>query len=160
AALVAGSARVHLIPTCVDVTRYELADHEPGRHVRLVWVGSASTLEGVGQSRPILEELGKTDGRLQLKIICDRSLTLDHLPVQFAPWREETEARDIALGEIGVSWLPDDQWSEGKCGLKVLQYMAAGLPVVANPVGPHRTLIRHGVTGFLAESAQEWKDAI
>ena len=34
-----------------------------------------------------------------------------------------------------MSWLPDDLWSRGKCGLKVLQYQAAGLPVVANPVG-------------------------
>src|SRR5207237_3454969 len=106
------------------------------------------------------EELGKTIPAIQLKVICDRSLTLEHLPVEFCPWREDTEAAEIARGDIGVSWLPDDLWSAGKCGLKVLQYMAAGLPVVANPVGVQADLVRHGETGFLAETPQQWVDAV
>ena len=61
---------------------------------------------------------------------------------------------------MGISWVPDDDWSRGKCGLKVLQYMAAGLPVVANSVGVHRHMIRHGETGFLAESESDWIDAV
>jgi glycosyltransferase involved in cell wall biosynthesis len=56
--------------------------------------------------------------------------------------------------------VPDDAWSQGKCGLKILQYMAAGLPVVANPVGVQTQMVQHGVTGFVAETAQEWADAI
>jgi glycosyltransferase involved in cell wall biosynthesis len=80
--------------------------------------------------------------------------------VEFCPWQEATESAEIAAGDIGVSWIPDDQWSAGKCGLKVLQYMAAGLPVVANPVGLHKTLVRQGETGFLAETPAEWVDAI
>ena len=68
--------------------------------------------------------------------------------------------RRTGRGDIGVSWLPDDSWSRGKCGLRVLQYMAAGLPVVANPVGMNRTLVLHGETGFLASTPQEWAEAI
>jgi glycosyltransferase involved in cell wall biosynthesis len=45
----------------------------------------------------------------------------------------------------------------GKAGFKLLQYMAAGLPVVASPVGFNRELVRHGVNGFLADSAEEWE---
>jgi glycosyltransferase involved in cell wall biosynthesis len=82
------------------------------------------------------------------------------LPVTFCPWSEATEARELAQGDIGVSWLPPDLWSQGKCGLKVLQYMAAGLPVVANPVGVQAELVRHGETGFLVRSADEWHAAI
>ena len=59
-----------------------------------------------------------------------------------------------------MSWLPDDLWSRGKCGLKVLQYQAAGLPVVANPVGCQAEMIRPGENGFLATTPDEWVDAV
>ena len=71
-----------------------------------------------------------------------------------------TEAEEIADADIGLSWLPDDTWSLGKCGLKVLQYMAAGLPVVANPVGMNREMVIHGETGFLASTREEWATAV
>lgn len=157
----AEAGRVHTIPTCVDVTRYPLAEHDPSRgRVELVWVGSSSTIQGLERSTDILEGLGKTIAGLQLKVICDRSLSLEHLPVRFCPWREATETAEIADADIGISWLPEDPWSAGKCGLKVLQYMAAGLPVVANPVGLQPTLVRHGETGFLASTPDEWRAAV
>ena len=74
------------------------------------------------------------------------------IPVVGVPWSEPDEARQLASGQIGVSWLPDDLWSRGKCGLKVLQYQAAGLPVVANPVGCQSEMIRSGEDGILATS--------
>ena len=75
-------------------------------------------------------------------------------------WSSDSETRESADADIGISWLPDHPWSLGKCGLKVLQYMAAGLPVVANPVGIHRQLVCHGRTGFLATSPAHWAEAI
>jgi glycosyltransferase involved in cell wall biosynthesis len=158
---IAEAASVHMIPTCVEVARYRMATHEhTGQGVQMVWVGSDNTIKGLERFSPVLENLGKTRSGLQLKVICDRSLNLQHLPVSFAPWRETTEADEIASADVGISWLPDDPWSRGKCGLKVLQYMAAGLPVVANPVGIQARLVRPGVTGFLAETAAEWALAI
>ena len=97
---------------------------------------------------------------LSLKLICDRFFHLRNMPVIPCPWTAAGEAREIAAADIGISWIPDDDWSRGKCGLKILQYMAAGLPVVANPVGVHRELIVHGETGFLADSPEEWIDAV
>jgi glycosyltransferase involved in cell wall biosynthesis len=154
-------AKVQRIPTCVDVSRYRLARHDAGRgKVKLVWIGSASTLRGLEKIRDVLDHLGKRMSQLELKVICDRSLRLDRLRVDFRPWKEATECAELADADIGISWLPRDWWSEGKCGLKVLQYMAAGLPVVANPVGLHKTLVRHGETGFLVETRDEWDDAV
>jgi glycosyltransferase involved in cell wall biosynthesis len=153
--------RLHVIPTCVDPERYPLAEHSrAGGGVQLVWVGSSSTLQGLERVRPLLEEVGKAVPGLRLKLICDRFLQLQHLPVLACPWSEEREAAEIAAADIGVSWVPDDLWSRGKCGLKVLQYMAAGLPVVANPVGVQAEMVRPGVTGFLAETRRQWQEAI
>jgi glycosyltransferase involved in cell wall biosynthesis len=107
-----------------------------------------------------LEHLGQRWPGLDLKIICDRFLQLRHLPVLCCPWSQATEAAELASADIGISWLPGDLWSRGKCCLKVLQYMAAGLPVVANPIGVQAHLVRHGKTGFLAETPEEWAEAI
>jgi glycosyltransferase involved in cell wall biosynthesis len=92
-------------------------------------------------------------------LICDRFVQFDGLLVDYVPWSSAAEARELAAAEAGIAWMPDDDWSRGKCGLKVLQYMAAGLPVIANPVGVHRELVRDGETGFLVATAPEWAAA-
>jgi glycosyltransferase involved in cell wall biosynthesis len=117
-------------------------------------------LRGLESMTPLLEELGKTVPGLELKLLCDRFVQLQHLTVVPCPWSEASEAREIATGDIGISWMPDDLWSRGKCGLKVLQYMAAGLPVVASPVGVHVAMVQHGATGFLAETPAQWVHAV
>jgi glycosyltransferase involved in cell wall biosynthesis len=92
--------------------------------------------------------------------VCDRFLKLEHLPVVPCVWSQSSEVADLAAADIGISWIPDDLWSRGKCGLKVLQYFAAGLPVVANPVGVQAEMVRHGENGFLAETPNEWSEAV
>ena len=178
-----GPERVHVIPTCVNPQLYPLAEHrEPCVHrtedgfsnpsghgglenpppgaVRLAWIGSSSTLQGLERIAPVLERLGNTYRGVRLQLICDKTLPLQSLPVDFRPWSQATETRDFADASIGISWLPKDLWSQGKCGLKVLQYMAAGLPVVANPVGVQGDLVQPEVTGYWADSADAWVEAV
>ncbi len=152
---------VRVVPTCLDPRRYPPARHDrAGAGVELVWVGSSSTLRGLEAARPLLETIGRGVPGLRLKLVCDRFLTLRHLAVLPCPWTEGREGADVAAADVGVSWVPDDLWSRGKCGLKVLQYMASGLPVVANPVGVQTDLVRHGESGFLARTAEEWVEAL
>jgi hypothetical protein len=153
--------RVHCFPTCIDPELYPLALHERhGAAVRLAWIGSRSTVSSLEMARPdLLAAVGRLPG-LRLKVICDRFPALPGLEIIERHWSPDSEAQELAEADVGISWLPDHPWSLGKCGLKVLQYMAAGLPVVANPVGIHRQLISHGRTGFLATSPDDWADAI
>ncbi|MBI3410685.1 MAG: glycosyltransferase family 4 protein [Planctomycetes bacterium] len=161
ACLHAGADRVVVVPTCIDPDRYPQAKHQRAKAgVRLVWIGSSSTMRGLEKISELLDEIGNNHPGLNLKIICDRNLSLRSLPVHFCRWSEQSEAAELADADIGISWLPPDDWSRGKCGLKVLQYMAAGLPVVANAVGVQPDFVRHGETGFLAESPAEWDLAI
>ncbi len=153
--------RVRVIPTCVDPENYPSARHasSPGP-VDLVWIGSSSTLKGLEESRLIWQRLAEAIPRLRLRVICDRFPHPFPLAVVPIAWQARTEVRELAAGHIGISWLPDDPWSRGKCGLKVLQYQAAGLPVVANPVGVHCEMVRRGETGFLASTPDDWVSAI
>jgi glycosyltransferase involved in cell wall biosynthesis len=153
--------RVFIVPTCVNPARYPArAKHEERESLELVWIGSSSTLRALEQAQALLDAIGRAVLSSRLKVICNRFPVFRNLPVAPTAWSEETEARELAACDIGISWLPDDQWTRGKCGLKLLQFMAAGLPVVANRVGVHPEMIEHGRSGFLVESESEWIDAI
>jgi glycosyltransferase involved in cell wall biosynthesis len=156
-----GAAYVVVVPTCVEPALYPCSGHEPmDAGTRLVWVGSSSTLRGLERARGLLDHVGRSIRDVRLKLVCDRFASFGRLAVESCVWRESTETDEIAAADIGISWLPDDDWSRGKCGLKVLQYMAAGLPVVANAVGVQADIVRHGETGFLATTAYEWAAAV
>lgn len=153
--------RVVVVPTCVDVAKYPPPAPKPERAgVQLVWVGSSSTLKGLERFLPILTRVGAAVPGVRLKLVCDRFIDVPGLPVDRCPWTEATEAAEIAAADVGIGLVPDDPWSRGKCGLKVLQYQAAGLPVVANPVGVHADFVRDGETGFRATTAEQWADAV
>ena len=62
----------------------------------------------------------------------------------------------MARGHIGLMPLIDEPWARGKCGLKILQYMATGLPTVASPVGANADIVTHGADGFLAGTPEAW----
>ena len=153
--------KVMLIPTCVDTAGYTPAQHTTSTAVtRLVWIGQQSTLPCLTLAGEALREAARHAPNLELAVVSDRYPVVPGVRVAPRRWSSESEAAELARADIGMSWLPDDPWSRGKCGLKVLQYMAAGLPVVANPVGMNRTMVEHGRTGFLAETPSEWAKAI
>jgi glycosyltransferase involved in cell wall biosynthesis len=152
---------VTVIPTCVEPAAYPLAKHDrPPGEVKLVWVGSSSTLQGLERNREMLDAIGQAVPGAELTVVCDRYPAFDHLPVDPVRWAEATEAAEIAAADIGIGWVPDDPWSRGKCGLKLLQYQAGGLAVVANPVGVQADIVRTGDTGILATTVDEWVTAV
>jgi glycosyltransferase involved in cell wall biosynthesis len=149
--------RVRVIPTCIDTSRYAGLPSRPSPGgLELVWIGSSSTLQGLERQRSLWERLGREVPGVRLRLICDRFLAFDELPVVPVPWDPSKEAAELSAGDVGVTWVPDDLWSRGKCGLKVLQYQAAGLPVLANPVGVHPEMVEPDVTGFLPATEGEW----
>ena len=153
--------RVRVIPTCIDPELYKgAAGSRRGDGIDLAWIGSSSTLKGLERQKPLWERLAHEAPGVRLRVICDRFPDLGALPVVPVPWSEAGEAEALAGGDAGMSWIPDDVWSRGKCGLKVLQYQAAGLPVLANPVGVHQEMIEPGRTGWLPTAPGEWAEAV
>jgi glycosyltransferase involved in cell wall biosynthesis len=76
------------------------------------------------------------------------------------PWSEDSEVAQIQSFDVGIMPLPDGPFEQGKCGYKLIQYMACGLPVVASPVGVNTRIVEQGTTGFQASTDTEWVEAL
>jgi len=152
--------KVTVLPTCVDPAHYRVKRHEIGDGVALVWIGSKSTLPYLREQLPAIEGAAKRVAGLRLITIGDSSITGAGLPVEHIPWSVDAEAASLVRGDIGIAPTPDDRWTRGKCGFKIVQYMAAGLPAIASPVGANAEIVRANETGLLATTSLEWTDAI
>lgn len=149
--------RVELLPTPIDLRRYTVkpAGGE-GETVTLGWIGSRITLHYLQELAPVLEELGRRHPQLRLKIVADEFFALQQLPVIRKSWSAADEIADLHSFDIGLMPLRDDPWSRGKCGFKLLQCMAVGVPVVCSPVGMNTEIVRDGEEGFWAGDPQQW----
>ena len=124
--------------------------------IRLVWIGSKSTLGYLKQIKPALEEIGSRFDNAVLRIICDEFFDLENMQVEKRLWSAQTRVVDLAQADIGLAPLPDDRFTRGKCTFKILEYAATGLPAIASPVGAHSDYIVHNVNGFLAKDNAQW----
>lgn len=150
------AARVVKMPTVVDTTnRYTRAkQHIPGP-VTIGWTGSHSTLKYLDRIVPVLRELRKiTD--FNFLVIADKKPDLDLSGWLFLPWNAETEIGDLGKIDIGLMPLEQDDWAEGKCGFKLIQYLALGIPALASPIGINSHIIEEGISGFLCEDNEQW----
>ncbi|HAI97220.1 MAG: hypothetical protein CL866_07300 [Cycloclasticus sp.] len=151
---------VTVIPTCLNVKKYDITVDKPKDHIDLVWIGSTSTSKYLLNILPILELAVKEQPKLRLKIIADFSLTDAKINTLNIPWNEETEAEELASSHIGIAPMIENDWTRGKCALKVLQYMASKLPVISSNVGVNSEVIHAGKTGYLVSTTNEWLNAI
>jgi glycosyltransferase involved in cell wall biosynthesis len=92
--------------------------------------------------------------------VADAAPELPGVPVESVPWTEAGEADALRRMDAGLMPLRDDPFSRGKCGFKLLQYAATGIPAVASPVGANTAIVEHGRTGFLAATEGEWEEAL
>lgn len=148
-----------VIPTPVDQTLYDLEIPKEQGCV-LVWVGSRSTRKYLESHRNTFEEIGCRFPDVMLKIVADFDFTLDNLRVENIPWTIETESKILGSAHIGIAPMVDNRYTKGKCALKIIQYMAAGLPVISSRVGANSEVVVHGETGLLVDTLDDWIMAI
>ncbi|KAF0286429.1 hypothetical protein BA899_09755 [Spiribacter sp. SSL99] len=160
-ALRAGADRVEVVPTVVDADAYApTAKRDSDRTVTIGWVGTPGTWQDCVM--PFLPDIKAALSGLDARLMAVGAGPLaDQLPdLTIRAWSEDREVADIQAMDIGIMPLPDTPWMRGKCGYKLIQYMACGLPVVASPVGVNREIVDHGVNGFLADTPLEWAEAL
>jgi len=150
--------RVEVVPSCVDPRRYALREHQDRPVVTIGWVGSRTTSPFLVPALHVVERLNRDRMRARLVVVGGGSLPAV-TGLEQRPWSLQREAADLAEFDIGIMPLPDNEWTRGKCGYKVLQYFAAGVPVVASPVGVNARLIGPD-RGRLVSSEGDWYAAL
>jgi glycosyltransferase involved in cell wall biosynthesis len=155
--------RVTIVPTCIDINAYHpRLRHNDPNHITIGWTGSRSTNPYLNEILPLLP---KIHAPIAVKVISETMAEIDfsvlgNLPRTFVPWSPATEIVETATFDIGVMPVPENRFTQGKCGFKALQYMALGIPAVCSPVGANRDIIHDEVDGFLPRGRDDWFQTI
>ncbi len=152
-----------ILPTSMDVTKYSThafdRQADPNEPLDLVWIGQSGNRSLLEALCPTLDRFAEQVPHARLKIISDFTLQTNVIPVVPIAWTEETEAIELASSSIGLAPMQDNEWTRGKCACRVLQYHAAGLPVISSDVPLHREILQPD-RGLIARNEEEWQRAL
>ena len=151
--------RVEIVPTGIDLSGYAPKAARQGTG-RVAWIGLPGNLPYLARVEEPLRRLAARRAATRLVVVSERAPAPFAAPVELLAWSKESEAAALSGCDVGIMPLDDDDWTRGKGGFKLLQYMAAGLPTVASPVGVNTEITVDGETGFFASTPGEWESRI
>jgi glycosyltransferase involved in cell wall biosynthesis len=154
------NTRVVLNPTTLDTHLNQNVSSKNKDEVVVGWTGSHSTLKYLKKIEPALQTIEQLFPNVRFLVIADRTPDLKLAKLDFVAWSRITEIEDLSTIDIGIMPLPDDEWANGKCGFKALQYMALEIAAVASPVGVNTQIIQHEKNGLLADTQEQWVHAL
>lgn len=155
----AGARQIEILPTVVDLARYPDVLPKKKDGFTIGWIGTPITSRYLSHVSSSLIAL-TADGTTQVVAVGAAHNPIPGVNVKIRSWSEAREVREIQQFDVGIMPLPDGPWERGKCGYKLIQYMACEKPVVASPVGANVEIVRDGINGFLAGTETEWTQAL
>jgi glycosyltransferase involved in cell wall biosynthesis len=156
-------AKVWLVPTSVDTERWKPGKRTGQERWTIGWTGSWANLKYLYAIEEVLADFLAQHADSRLLIVCDRRAHFKKLPAsawEFAQWSMANEVWQVQQMNVGLMPLEDSEFARGKCGFKMLSYMAVGLPVIVSPVGVNEEILTRGELGLAARSSQEWYQAL
>ncbi|MEQ9904683.1 glycosyltransferase family 4 protein [Pectobacterium aroidearum] len=154
-----GAKNIVYVPTVIDIDKYSFSSVSQNvDEYRIGWIGSPSTSKYL---QPMMNVLDRLPKELNVRLVTIGAPYLNNCPVPLEQhqWSEESEVELLASIDVGIMPLPDEPWERGKCGYKLIQYMACGRPVVGSPVGVNKDIVTADV-GFLAENDTDWSASL
>lgn len=149
---------VVIVPTTIDTSYHtQIKQTDTDKPVCIGWTGTSTTAKHFMGIEPVLEKIKEKYGnRVCFRFINNIPYKNEALELETTFWDKEKEIEQLSWIDIGIMPLPNDKWSNGKCGFKGLQYMALGIPTVMSPVGVNKDIIQNTDNGFLADTEDEW----
>ena len=155
---------VTVLPTVVNPSEYVPVSKRGDSPLVIGWVGTPSNVIYIHDILPALTRL-REERPFILRIVTGNQSSVNSrnfgkLDVEWILWKPDTASREICNFDIGIMPLPDTEWTRYKCGFKLVQYMAAGIPAIASPIGVNQEMIRVGENGFLPVTQEDWYQAL
>lgn len=156
---------IEVIPTGVDVEKMKVQSNRLDINERRIigWIGTPSNLNYVNDIADSLINVLKENKNSELRIVTSHK---DAIPsslqpyARFVQWYPGIEFEQLPLWSVGIMPLANDEWTQGKCSFKLLQYLSAGIPAIASPVGMNVEVMNKGAAGYLATNNDEWTDVL
>jgi len=155
----AGAKKVEIIPTVVDTDKYQIKPRRTKDVLTVGWIGIPQTSKYLEPLLPVFESL-KQEFAVRFVAVGANPEDFKGTPVEAWQWSEDSETKSVQQFDIGIMPLVDSPWERGKCGYKLIQYMACGVPVVASPVGVNCEIVKEGKNGRLADTEEQWRQAL
>ncbi|MEZ0230314.1 MAG: glycosyltransferase family 4 protein [Planctomycetota bacterium] len=153
--------RVFHVPSVIDAARYTpRASYDGAGPVRIGWIGTPMTQFLLAPAAEALAVVARERSVRLVLVGAAPGTTVSGIETEVLPWREEEETERVRSFDVGIMPLTDEPFHRGKCGYKLVQYMGAGVPSVASPVGANEDVIVPGETGFLARTTDEWVEKL
>lgn len=154
-----------VIPTPVDCRSIRLLERRQNfseSDFVVGWIGSPATTEYLESMFPVLERFAALSGDIRFVFIGARQFSSGSIGdrVIFSDWSPLAERELLPQLDVGIMPLEDNDWTRGKGGYKLIQYMAAGVATVSSPVGANREIVIEGETGFFADSESAWLEML
>jgi len=152
---------VSYIPCSLDTSRFKPIKNNtlPKKKIVLGWTGTFSSIPYLDSIRDVLIKL-KEERDFKLLLITNFEYEFSEMDLEIIKWSKESEISDLNKIDIGLYPIHMDEWSLGKGGLKMMQYMAIGIPGVATNYGTAQNIITHGSNGYLVSQDHEWVDVL
>lgn len=165
--LITRCPNVELIPTCVLLADYPQrpASAQRSDKPNVGWIGNAPNVGLLSVAAPALRQVAASLAYKLLVVAPSpdklHDVDLRGVEVEFRKWTPETEVQDIRDMDLGLMPLPSgEEWMKYKCGLKLIQYLAVGIPGIASPIGVNEEILAGGEVGRAAQDDAGWESAL
>lgn len=150
--------QVNIIPTVVDMNRYAARDtySTPADQPIVGWIGTPITARYLQSYAATLAEVARFQPFRLRCVGVQPGFVLPGVEVEPIPWSEQAEAGLIRSFDIGIMPLAQEEFAKGKCGYKLVQYMACAVPALGTAIGANKQIITDGVNGLLAADQDEF----
>ena len=154
-----------IVPIAIDTEKFKPKPSQPFEKTQrftIGWIGSPSNHKYLLMIEGPLSKFLNDYPDAELLVVSDvvpRFKALLDDRICYVPWSEDNEVAALKCIDVGIMPLPDNDWTRGKCGCKMLLYMACGIPVVVSPVGMSVEVLEKGAVGFAAQTDSDWYEA-
>ncbi len=156
------NSNVQVVPTTVD-TENLFPVKSAQDTFTIGWIGTKSNFQYLEMIKNVLLDFLSTDKSARLMIVSSELpgfLRGRNEQIVFKHWSAEKENELINEFSVGIMPLADSTWTRGKCGYKLLQYLACGKPIIASPVGINARIMKEADIGITASAPGEWLSAL